>query len=46
LSQGDLRIAADQLEVSIGESGWLEATLAEVDHELLACFRIIIRDPL
>ena len=46
MSQGDLRIAADQLEVSIGEGCGLEATLAEVYYELLICVRINIRDPL
>ena len=44
--QGYLRIAADQLEVSIDEGGGLEASLAEADHELLVCVRVNIRDPL
>ena len=44
--QGYLRIAADQLEVSISESGGLEASLAEADNDLLFCVRVNIRDPL
>ena len=43
---GDLRAAPGQLEISIGEGGGLEASLAEADHELLVCVRVDIRDPL